>query len=336
MDLDLSDDQVALRDGIAALLEGRFPIDRVRDGLRPRDVRRARRAGVFSLRADGFALGRRGVVFEQLGRALRARAARVVAPRRTARSTASSPGSSAPPARHRVVEHLDALDALVVLDDDGDRARRPDRARRREPLDWPLDPLTPVHRVDALPAGERVGRRRRRRPRGGAAARCSPPRSRSGWPTRCTELAVAYAKEREQFDRPIGSFQAIKHMLRRHARAHRGGARRGARGGGARSTTRTSATLDRAVVGGAKLLAGEAAIANGEGRRRRCYGGMGFTWEVDVHLYLKRAWVLDTVFGTPAAHADALACRLGMTDASAVRNARTSAPRRSRCGDCWR
>ena len=40
------------------------------------------------------------------------------------------------------------------------------------------------------------------------------------------------------------------------------------------------------------------------------HGGMGFTWEVDVHLYLKRAWMLNTVFGTPAAHADALAAAL--------------------------
>jgi alkylation response protein AidB-like acyl-CoA dehydrogenase len=40
------------------------------------------------------------------------------------------------------------------------------------------------------------------------------------------------------------------------------------------------------------------------------HGGMGFTWEVDVHLYLKRAWVLNTVFGTPTTHADALATTL--------------------------
>ena len=37
---------------------------------------------------------------------------------------------------------------------------------------------------------------------------------------------------------------------------------------------------------------------------------MGFTWEVDVHLYLKRAWVLDTVFGTADDHADAVAAAL--------------------------
>jgi hypothetical protein len=37
---------------------------------------------------------------------------------------------------------------------------------------------------------------------------------------------------------------------------------------------------------------------------------MGFTWEVDVHLYLKRAWVLDTHFGSIDHHADALAATL--------------------------
>jgi hypothetical protein len=37
---------------------------------------------------------------------------------------------------------------------------------------------------------------------------------------------------------------------------------------------------------------------------------MGFTWEVDVHLFLKRSWVLNTMFGTPASHADALAATL--------------------------
>ncbi len=40
------------------------------------------------------------------------------------------------------------------------------------------------------------------------------------------------------------------------------------------------------------------------------HGGMGFTWEVDVHLYLKRAWVLDTHFGSVDAHCDTLASLL--------------------------
>ena len=66
--------------------------------------------------------------------------------------------------------------------------------------------------------------------------------------------------------------------------------------------------VDRAV-GGAKLLAGEAAITNGK-TASQVHGGMGFTWEVDVHLYLKRAWVLDTAFGSVDDHADAVAATI--------------------------
>ena len=56
-------------------------------------------------------------------------------------------------------------------------------------------------------------------------------------------------------------------------------------------------------------MAGEAAIANGKAATQ-VHGGMGFTWEVDVHLYLKRAWVLDTQFGSGDFHADRLAASL--------------------------
>ena len=57
-------------------------------------------------------------------------------------------------------------------------------------------------------------------------------------------------------------------------------------------------------------MAGEAAIANGK-TATQVHGGMGFTWEVDVHLYLKRAWVLDTQFGSADTHADRIAASLG-------------------------
>jgi alkylation response protein AidB-like acyl-CoA dehydrogenase len=53
----------------------------------------------------------------------------------------------------------------------------------------------------------------------------------------------------------------------------------------------------------------DAAVLNGKDATQ-VHGGMGFTWEVDVHLYLKRAWVLDTHFGSVDAHCDALAASL--------------------------
>jgi alkylation response protein AidB-like acyl-CoA dehydrogenase len=63
------------------------------------------------------------------------------------------------------------------------------------------------------------------------------------------------------------------------------------------------------AASGAKLLAGEAATVNAK-TATQVHGGMGFTWEVDVHLYLKRAWVLDTVLGSVDQHADAVAATI--------------------------
>jgi alkylation response protein AidB-like acyl-CoA dehydrogenase len=63
--------------------------------------------------------------------------------------------------------------------------------------------------------------------------------------------------------------------------------------------------LERSVVG-AKLLADEAAVANARASIQ-VHGGMGFTWEVPLHLHLKRARVLSTNFQTPAEASAALA-----------------------------
>ena len=120
----------------------------------------------------------------------------------------------------------------------------------------------------------------------------------------CTDAAVAYAKERQQFDKPIGSFQAVKHicadMLVRAEVA-----RAAVHAAAAALDDPSSGDANRAASA-AKLLAGQAAIANAKSSMQ-VHGGMGFTWEVDVHLYLKRAWVLDKAFGGSGDHADAIA-----------------------------
>jgi alkylation response protein AidB-like acyl-CoA dehydrogenase len=303
VDFDLNADQVALRDGIRSLCDGRFPIKRVREGFDRSAHAELAEAGVFSLRSDGFGVADAAVVFEELGRAA------VPGPlvwAYLAHGVVDGIAGGLEVA-HRgppwMVEHLDAIDTLLVMDEDGIRAVPAGKIAGADPVKRPLDPLTPVHRVDNLPAGESVGgddlltRWRLEGPVVTAAFLVGAAQA-------CTDLSVAYAKERRQFDRPIGSFQAIKHLL----------ADMLVRTEVARASVQAAAcTLDDPEVGhvaravaGAKMLAGETAIANGK-TATQVHGGMGFTWEVDVHLYLKRAWVLDTVFGSVDEHADAVA-----------------------------
>jgi alkylation response protein AidB-like acyl-CoA dehydrogenase len=71
---------------------------------------------------------------------------------------------------------------------------------------------------------------------------------------------------------------------------------------------RAEGPVDRAVTT-AKLLACEAAVANAKAAVQ-VHGGMGFTWEVEVHLYLKRAAGLATIFGQPDELAEAMAAFL--------------------------
>jgi alkylation response protein AidB-like acyl-CoA dehydrogenase len=173
----------------------------------------------------------------------------------------------------------------------------------REPSAWPLDPLTPVARAVSVPegdivAGPEVAEAWRRQGAVFTAAYLV------GMAQRLTDMSVAYAKERHQFDRPIGSFQAVKHLLADMV-VRTELARAAVYAAAAHLGATDEPGLDRAVAT-AKVMGGEAAIANGK-TATQVHGGMGFTWEVDVHLYLKRAWVLDTHFGSIDEHCDAVA-----------------------------
>ena len=301
MAFDLTEDQLALRDGIRALVEGRFPIEQVREGFDRAGFDELAAAGVFSLLADGFSWADAAIVYEELGRGC------VPGPLvwsfgqpdvTTGFDTAINGAAW--------VEHLGTADTVLVLD--SDRARRVPVTGLAvgDPADWPLDPLTPVWHCDAVgsAAGDVVTVTPVEIRRGGAlltAAYCI------GLADRCVDLAVEYAQERRQFDRPIGSFQAVKHICAEMA----------VRVELARAAVHAAACVlddpdagdaDRAISG-AKLLAGEAAVLNGRGATQ-VFGGMGYTWEVDVHLFLKRAWVLETHFGGGDHHADVVAASM--------------------------
>jgi alkylation response protein AidB-like acyl-CoA dehydrogenase len=120
------------------------------------------------------------------------------------------------------------------------------------------------------------------------------------------EMTVEYAKEREQFGRPIGSFQAIRHKCANMRVAL----------DGIRSLTRYAALavqdrLDDVVeaVHAAKAHTGEATsfIA---GEALQIHGGVGFTWEYDVHILLRRAKSNEALYGDPAWHNERVAAGL--------------------------
>lgn len=300
MNFDLTDDQVALRDGIRSLLEGRFPMERVRDGFDRAAFDELAEAGVFSLRADGFSWPDAVIVYEELGRAC------IPGPLVDSFGATVITGVVEPRAgRTTWVEHLESLDRLLVFSAEGVHAVDPQSIRRGE-AEWPLDPLTPVTPVEALPVGEPVGSADDawRWWQEGALLTAA---FQAGLAASLVERSVAYAQDREQFGRAIGSFQAVKHLCAEMA----------VRAEIARASVQAAACVFEdpsagdpvRAVSGAKVLAGDAAILNGR-QATQVHGGMGFTWEVDVHLYLKRAWVLDTRFGSVDAHADAVASTL--------------------------
>jgi alkylation response protein AidB-like acyl-CoA dehydrogenase len=303
VDLELSDDQFALSDGIRALLDGRFPMSRIRDGFDRAMWNDLAGAGVLSLLSDGFGADDVVAVVEQLGYAL------VPGPivdgvlAHSIVSNAVVAIEERPrPYEPLVIAHLDDVDALCLLDDAG--VWRIDPAEvERSASSWPLDPLTPVARAELLPEGVQVGDVELAQAwrRDGAVYTAA---FLVGMAQHLTDISVAYAKEREQFDRPIGSFQAVKHLLADMV-VRTELARAAVYAAGAHLSSPDVQGLDRAVAT-AKAMAGEAAIVNGK-TATQVHGGMGFTWEVDVHLYLKRAWVLDTRFGSVDAHCDAIA-----------------------------
>ena len=121
-----------------------------------------------------------------------------------------------------------------------------------------------------------------------------------GLAQRCIDLAVAYAKDRVQFGKPIGTTQAIKHMIA-SAQVKVEFARPVVHAAAAELPLRTLAS--RARIAHAKIAAGSAADVAAR-MAVQAHGAMGMTWEVDLHFYLKRAFALNYAWGTPAVHSE--------------------------------
>ena len=117
------------------------------------------------------------------------------------------------------------------------------------------------------------------------------------------ERAISYAKERVQFDVPIGSFQAIQHKLADVAvELERATAAvyYAAMCVDADDPDRHRAThVAKAAAGAAATKAAKDAM--------QVHGGIGYTWEHDLHLFIRRAYVSEHLFGTRSWHHDRLA-----------------------------
>jgi alkylation response protein AidB-like acyl-CoA dehydrogenase len=314
MDFRLDDEQLDLRDTVRRLCASRFGAEGLaqrRDGRVDRDAWRALAdLGLFAVllpaSAGGSGFGTVGgaIAFEQLGAHL------VGGPvlwttLAASRLEGAARGESlvgGVEARARgapiLVEHASEVDALLVLRDDGVYLCAGDDLPAFAPI-APFDPLTPVGRVAMLPTGVRVGDAR-----AAAEIRLVGTVLASAMLLGIADAALdgsrRWALERQQFGVPIGSFQAVQHLL----------ADMYVRTALARSATYgAAATLDDPGIGdparasaAAKLLAGEAALENAR-VAIQVHGGMGFTWEMPPHFLLKRAWVLEHAFGDGDAHA---------------------------------
>ncbi len=127
-----------------------------------------------------------------------------------------------------------------------------------------------------------------------------------GLAQRCIDLAVVYAKDRVQFGKPIGSTQAVKHMIS-SAQVKVEFARPVVHAAAAELPHGTLAS--KARVAHAKIAAGAAADVASR-MAVQAHGAMGMTWEVDLHFYLKRAFALNYAWGTPAKHRETVIERI--------------------------
>ncbi len=118
---------------------------------------------------------------------------------------------------------------------------------------------------------------------------------------RCLDMAVDYAKNRIQFGRPIGSFQAVKHRCADMLVQVEGARSAELHAADAAGTDHlpTAASVAKMVCSEAFL---QVALDN-----MRIHGGIGFTWEHDAHLFVRRAKATQLIFGAPDYHAQRLA-----------------------------
>ncbi len=210
----------------------------------------------------------------------------------------------------RLVPDADSAEVIVLIGSDGSTSVVEASAAEIEPFET-LDRTRRFGRVraeggeplggDCFAAGDRIA--------------CALSAETVGVAQRAMEKAVDYARERKQFGRPIGSYQAVSHRCSQMLLEVEG----------ARSGAYYAAWCADAEPGSLAAASSMAKAYSSDAGWRVCgsslqvHGGIGFTWEHDLHFFLKRAKTNAVLYGSAREHRERLAgVALEQPEASAV------------------
>jgi alkylation response protein AidB-like acyl-CoA dehydrogenase len=218
-----------------------------------------------------------------------------------ARIAVGHPGNAFVPDAH-------VAELLLLVGDGEVHAVEP--ANAKITLQPSIDPLRRLFTVDWKPSGATVVATG-----DDARAALDAAYDRGAWATAAqlvgiaeglVDAAVKYACQREQFGQAIGTFQALKHALASVAvrvEFAKPVVQRAALAiAGACGERSIAASHAKAAAGEAAAMAAKAAL--------QVHGAIGYTWEVDLHYWMKRAWSLEHAWGTAASHRERIASHL--------------------------
>ena len=324
MDFDLTEDQKEIKGVARELLAARSPMAKVREAALAGRYDEALWREIVQLGWPGIAVpeqhGGQGlgavelaVLLEELGYACAATpllssavAAAVIAAAGSDEQRARwLPGLIAGEIRAGVgsaelIADGDGAEVIVLVDDD-------DGARLLvAPECEPLVLIDPTRRFGRLPGGRDGAAGGEGEPLGADAAdrvRSAVAAEVVGVCQRALEMTVAYVKERRQFGVPVGSFQAVAHRCAEMLR-HTESARSTAYHAAWAADAEPQRLPEAAALAAAAAAAGGREVAAGA---IQAHGGIGFTWEADVHWLYKRAEVDRALLGGVKRHHAALA-----------------------------
>ncbi len=328
MKFSFTDEQIALRDAVADMVAKECPASAVRNaweggpGYDPSLWGRLGAMGVFGLLVPepagglGMSAIEMVLVMEEVGRAA------LPGPIVEQAAAAMPLVAAVPELAERWLEPALAGEAVVTFGPMGDAAGRGvvgtpwgaeadlslvDHGGQLLALTRDdLHSAEPVSQVDGSWRGALLT------PGGGLVVPDGDAQGRAGWErgalaaaaelvglgARMVEMTVAYVTERRQFGVPVGSYQAVKHHL---ANAHlaveyaRPAVYRAAWSMARRESTQgRDVSFAKVVAGKSAALAGRVAL--------QCHGAIGYSFEHDLHLWMKRAWVLQASWGDAAVH----------------------------------